>query len=79
MEGYNSRYVVTSLFLEYYLDTEEEGRLDEVAEKASLIGYSRMIRKIRKQREQDETDNLLVRRCVERIAELTDRLDSLTF
>ena len=67
------------MFLKDYLGTEEESRLNEVAEKASLIGYSRLIRKIRKQRAQDETDNLLVRRCVERIAELTEKLDTLTF
>ena len=67
------------LFLKHYLETEEEERLDEVAEKASLIGYSRLIRKIRKQRKPSEADHLLVQRCVERIAELTEKLDTLAF
>ena len=67
------------MFLKYYLGTEDEGRLREVEDKASLIGYSRLIRKIRKQRKPSNEDHLLVRRCVERIAGLTDRLDSLTF
>ena len=67
------------LFLKYYLGTEDEGRLNEVAEKASLIGYSRLIRKIRKQRKPSEADNLLVQRCVNRIAELTEKLDTLAF
>jgi len=49
------------------------------AEKASLIGYSRLIRKLRKQRELAESDRLLIRRCVERIAALTKKLDTLTF
>lgn len=67
------------LFLKYYLGTEDEDRLNEVAEKASLIGYSRLIRKIRKQKNPSDADHILVRKCVERIAGLTDRLDSLTF
>ena len=36
------------LFLQFYLGTKDEKRLDEVAEKASLIGYSRLIRKLRR-------------------------------
>ena len=66
-------------FLKHYLGTEDEARLSEVAEKASLIGYSRLIRKVRKQRKPSEADNRLVRRCVERIAELTEKLDTLVF
>ena len=66
-------------FLKRYLGTEDEARLEEVAEKASLIGYSRLIRKIRKQRRPARPDNELVRHCVERIAELTGKLDTLTF
>ena len=33
--------------------------------------------KVRKQRKPSEADNRLVRRCMERIAELTDKLDTL--
>ena len=66
-------------FLKHYLGTEDEARLSEVAQKASLIGYSRLIRKVRKQRKPSEADNRLVRRCVERIAELTEELDTLIF
>lgn len=67
------------LFLKYYLKTDDEDRLNEVIEKASVIGYSRLIRKIRKQRKQSEADQPVIRRCVKRIAELTDRLDNLAF
>ena len=66
-------------FLKHYLGTEDEARLSDVAEKASLIGYSRLIRKVRKQRKPSEADHRLVAQCVERIAELTEKLDSLTF
>ena len=67
------------LFLKYYLKTDDEDRLNEVIEKASIIGYSRLIRKIHKQRKQSEADQLVIRRCVKRITELTDRLDNLAF
>ena len=67
------------LFLKYYLGTEDEARLNEVSEKASLIGYSRLIRKIRKQRKPSDTDHMLVQWCVERIEDLTQSLTSLTF
>lgn len=67
------------LFLKKYLGTEDEERLSEVEGKASVIGYSRLIRKIRKKRKTVESDHLLIRQCVERIAELTDRIDSLAF
>ena len=66
-------------FLKQYLGTEDRRRLEEVAEKASLIGYSRLIRKIRKQRKPSDADNRPVRHCVERIAELVEKLDTLTF
>ena len=66
-------------FLKHYLGTEDVGRLEEVTEKASLIGYSRLIRKIRKQRKPSDADNRRVRHCVERLAELVEKLDTLTF
>ena len=67
------------MFLKNYLGTEDEERLSEVERKASVIGYSRLIRKIRKKRQTVESDRLLIRHCVERIAELTDKIDSLVF
>ncbi|MBR1496791.1 MAG: HD domain-containing protein [Oscillospiraceae bacterium] len=77
--SYDTARSFMRLFLKHYLETEEEGRLNEVAEKASLIGFSRLIRKVHKQNKPSESDLRVVRRCVERITELTDRLDSLSF
>ena len=67
------------LFLRYYLATEDEGKMNDVAQKASIIGYSRLIRKLCKKRELSENDRLTIQRSVERIREVTDRLDSLAF
>ena len=65
------------LFLQDYLGTDDENRINEVAEKASLIGYSRLIRKLRKKMTLSDGDRALISHCVEKIAELTDKLDSL--
>lgn len=67
------------LFLKHYLGTEDESRLDDVTEKASLIGYSRLIRKIQKQRKLYTHDKAQIKRYVEKIAELTKKLDTLAF
>ena len=77
--SYDTAMRCMCLFLKYYLGTDDESRLGEVTEKASLIGYSRLIRKLRKKRKSVGSDDQLVQRCVEHIAELTDKLDSLTF
>ena len=66
-------------FLRYYLDTEDETRIESVSEKASLLGYSRLIRKLRKRGEPAEKDKPKVKRCLTRISELVNRLDTLAF
>ena len=66
-------------FLASYLDTEDENRLREVTEKASVIAYSRLIRKLRKGGEVPEADRKTVSRRVKLLAGLTEKLDTLTF
>ena len=66
-------------FLRYYLETEDENRLREVTEKASLLCCTRMIRKIRKKGSLSEKDREQIDRYVERLAALTERLDTLVF
>ena len=67
------------LFLKRYLETENEDRLREVTEKASLLCYTRLIRKLRKKGELSEADRPIIDRCLKRIGELTDKLDTLAF
>lgn len=67
------------LFLKRYLETEDGDRLREVTEKASLICYARMIRKLRKRGEPSEAERPIIDRCVKRIGELTAKLDTLAF
>ncbi|MBQ7482099.1 MAG: HD domain-containing protein [Lachnospiraceae bacterium] len=66
-------------FLKSYLKTEDEERLKEVTEKASLIGYSRLIKKFRKKGKVADKDKAKINFCVEKISELVNRLDTLAF
>ena len=67
------------LFLKSYLKTASEDRLREVTEKVSLLCYTRLIRKLRKRGEPSEADRRIIDRCVKRIGELTEKLDTLAF
>ena len=66
-------------FLEDYLGTKDEERLNEVKEKASLLCYLRLIRKIRKQKTLSEQDQQDIERYLEKIRELTEKLDTLAY
>ena len=63
-----------------YLDTEDEARIEEVREKASVIGLLRVLRRIIRIGEQDTpTGKELLYACRDRINRAVDRLDTLTF
>lgn len=66
-------------FLKSYLGTEDEDRLREVKDKASLLCYTRMIRKIRKKGALSGEDQEAIARCKRKIADLTARLTTLAF
>ncbi len=67
------------LFLKHYLRTEDEGRIAETRRKASLLSYSRLILRIRNKKDPGEADRTLLDRCLRRIRDLTDELDTLAF
>lgn len=66
-------------FLRYYLDTDEESRIAEVSEKASLLCYSRMIRKIRKKTVISDEDRVRIDRYLEKIRAVTSKISTLDF
>jgi 5-methylthioribose kinase len=66
-------------FLRHYLKTEDEERLREVTEKASLIGYSRLIHKFRKKGTVADANKPKIQRCIGKITEIANMLDSLAF
>ena len=77
--SYNTARQFYDCFLKHYLGTEKQERLQEVTEKASLLGYSRLIRRLREKEKISEKDQELTECCVKKIAELTERIDSLAF
>lgn len=66
--------------LELYLETDDEDRINEVKEKASVIGLLRVLRRIIRIGEQDTPDGKkLLEECRDRINRAIDHLDTLTF
>lgn len=64
--------------LKRYLDTEDESVCQSVAEKAMVIGYTRLLRRaIRRPAEPDSPARIA--RCKEALAELLGKLDTLEF
>ena len=67
-----------NMALKTYLGTEDEAVCQSVAEKAMIIGYTRMLR--RAARRPNEADSpAKIARCKEMLAELLGRVDSLMF
>jgi hypothetical protein len=64
--------------LKMYLGTEDEDVCRSVAEKAMIIGYTRMLRRaIRRPNEADSPAKIT--RCKEMLAQLLEKTDSIYF
>ena len=67
-----------NLALKMYLGTEDEAVCRSVAEKAMVVGYTRMLRRaVRRPNEADSPAKIA--RCKEMLAELLSRVDTLVF
>ena len=67
-----------NMALQMYLGTEDEALCQSVAEKAMIVVYKRMIRRaVRRPNEADSPAKIA--RCKEVLAELLNRVDTLTF
>ena len=64
--------------LKKYLETEDEAFCQNVAEKAMIIGYTRMLRRAIL-RPNDEMSPVRIARCKEMLAILLEKIDSLSF
>lgn len=66
--------------LSLYLETEDETRLTEVAEKAMVIGYARLMRRTIKRIGYDDSyGKAAIDNCLKHLSELLSRVDTLTF
>jgi hypothetical protein len=67
-----------NLALKMYLGTDDEKVCRDVAEKAMIVGYTRMLRRaIRRPGEPDSTAKIA--RCKEMLGVLLDKVDTLSF
>lgn len=64
-------------FLEYYLDTKDEDRIQEVTDKAALLCYARLVRRIMKKPRLSEEEDAEAERLVRKTAEYLKRVDNL--
>ncbi len=66
--------------LSLYLDTTDEAKITEVAEKAMIVGYARLMRRTIKRIGYDDPEGkVLIEHCKTRLADLLGRIDSLVF
>ncbi|MBQ9004217.1 MAG: HD domain-containing protein [Eggerthellaceae bacterium] len=66
-------------FLRHYLETDDEARIGDVKDKAMILCCTRMIRKVRKGGVTSSEARTVIERCLERIDDLTAKLDTLEF
>jgi hypothetical protein len=66
-------------FLRSYLQTDDEKRIHDVEDKAMLLCCTRLIRKVRRSGMGSQEARAIIDRCLQRIADLTGRLDTLDF
>lgn len=66
-------------FLRYYFDTDDEAKLNDIREKASLICNVRLINKFYKKGKPTESERAIVEKCKENISSLLKKHDTLTF
>ena len=67
-----------NLSLKMYLNTDDENVCKNVAEKAMVIGYTRMLRRAIR-RPNDADSPAKIARCKEMLGVLLAKVDSLTF
>ena len=66
--------------LRYYFDTDDEAILQDIENKAAIIGYSRVLRRtFRKAKESEEYKARLVEYCKNTLCELVPKTDTLYF
>ncbi len=66
--------------LRYYFETEDGARLQEIENKAAIIGYSRLLRRtFRKAKEDEDYKARLIAYCKQALCTLVPQTDSLSF
>ena len=77
--SYETAKAFFACFLKAYLDTEDEGVLADVTEKAALLCMIRKVNMIRKKKTLSDTDKECIARCLDRLRVLADHTEKLAF
>ncbi len=78
--SYETTTYIWSKSLSLYLGTEDEARINEVAEKAMIIGYARLMRRtIKRIGYDDPTGKAIIDNCKAHLATLLAKVDGLNF
>ncbi len=65
--------------LRLYFGTDEPARLDEIADKAKVIGYTRLLRRTIRRQSDTAEGQAIIANCKTQLAALLSRVDALTF
>ncbi len=77
---YETTVYIWQRSLALYLGTEDEARIREVAEKAMIVGYARLMRRTIKRIGYDDPEGLaVINNCKAHLAELLAKADTLEF
>ncbi|MBO4279363.1 MAG: anti-sigma factor antagonist [bacterium] len=63
--------------LEYYFETTDDAKINEIEEKVRLLGYARLIRRCVRKRLDTEVGRKELKNATDKICELLDRVDSV--
>ena len=77
--SYKTQLKFFDCFLKNYLGTDDKARLQEVTEKAALIGYMRLINKFHKKGKPSEEEQKKINIYIEKIKVLLEKHNSLEF
>lgn len=73
-----TKYIWSKCF-EYYFDSTDEAYLSSLKDKASLIGYTRLLRRTLRREADTEHGKAQIAYCKKRISELLKTIDDLSF
>ena len=65
--------------LRLYFGTDDQARLDEIAGKAQVVGYARLLRRTIRRRSDTAEGQAIIANCKAKLSELLDRTSSLVF
>ena len=78
LDGETAR-AVWNKTLRLYLNTDDQDRIDRVAEKAMVLGYTRLLRRTIRREADTEHGKTCIAHYKQRLAQLLERVDTLVF